>query len=171
MFRHRIRASQFSHRHKRCQRRYFVGQKDRKAPPPKKSLAPVRHLLRERVFASSRDIGMRGSDWLPSGTGGRDWLAEHVRQAPLPSCAAPHASRSLFVPQLIKVVQLHFDSFLVLCLLFSAARRPQTTPWPLLQVQHAVIFIYFLNFNFKATAHRLIHSRRSSLRCAFVLQN
>lgn len=125
--------------------------------------------MRERVFTSSCDIGMRGSDWLPSGTGGRDWLPEHVRQAPLPSCAAPHASRSLFVPQLNKVVQLQFDSILVLCLLFSTARRPETTPWPLLQVQHA-IYIYFY-FNFKTTAHRLIHTRQSSLRCAFVLQN
>lgn len=118
MFRHRIRASQFSYQHKSWQCRYFVGQKERK-PSLQKSFAPIKHLMRKRVFASSCDIGMRGSDWLPSGTGGRDWLPEHVRQALLPSFAAPHTSRSLFVPQLLKVVQLHFDSFLVLCLLLA----------------------------------------------------
>lgn len=92
----------------------------------KKEKCPLRKKFRfhqifdaRRVFSSSCDIGMRGSDWLPSGTGGRDWLPEHVRQAPLPSCAAPHASCSLSLPQLNKVVLLHFDSSLLLCPLLA----------------------------------------------------
>lgn len=109
----------------------------KKNAPSEKSFGSIKYLMRERVFSSSCDIGMRGSDWLPTGTGGRDWLPEHVRQAPLPSCAAPHASCSLSRPQLNKVVLLHFDSSLLL--------RPLLAPLFIQQRHHGLFSRYSMH--------------------------